>query len=227
MTCVFADSSREPALERAMPGDAVTGSTIPEDSEAEILLRDGTWVWAQVIGQRRDRHGRWCVGVRWYASPTVGCREGWYLYDPRLIRRPPLTLTAAEAARLRRPGAQIAAVPWRPVVLSPAVLSPAVLGATVLSVTVLSVTVLRPAVLRRPVPRTDVARHPVAGRAVAGQAQAGQIRKIASRGVPGLLLEQMPGPELLDQPVKNRPHRATLPPSRREIQAMTDLGEPG
>ena len=82
-----------------MPADAVPGSTIPEDSEAEILLRDGTWVWAQVIGQRKDRHGRWCVGVRWYASPTVGGREGWYLYDPRLIRRPPLTRAAASAAR--------------------------------------------------------------------------------------------------------------------------------
>ena len=84
-----------------MPADAVTGSTIPEDSEAEILLRDGAWVWAQVIGQRKDRHGRWCVGLRWYASPTVGGREGWYLYDPRLIRRPPLT--AAALARRARP----------------------------------------------------------------------------------------------------------------------------
>src|SRR5580704_8496005 len=97
MTCVFGDASREPRLERAMPADAVPGSTIPEDSEAEILLRDGTWVWAQVIGQRKDRHGRWCVGIRWYASPTVGGREGWYLYDPRLIRRPPLARAAVSA----------------------------------------------------------------------------------------------------------------------------------
>ncbi len=94
MTCVFADPSREPALERAMPADAVPGSTIPEDTEAEILLRDGTWAWAQVIGQRKDRHGRWCVGLRWYASSAVGGREGWYLYDPRLIRRPPLAVAA-------------------------------------------------------------------------------------------------------------------------------------
>ena len=36
-----------------MPADAVPGSTIPEDSEAEILLRDGTWVWAQVTGSAR------------------------------------------------------------------------------------------------------------------------------------------------------------------------------
>ena len=52
-----------------MPADAVPGSTIPEDSEAEILLRDGTWVWAQVIGQRKDRHGRWCVGIRGTPAP--------------------------------------------------------------------------------------------------------------------------------------------------------------
>ena len=85
---VASDSTREPALERAMPADAVPGSTIPEDTEAEILLQDGTWAWAQVTGQRKDRHGRWCVGLRWYASPAVGGREGWYLYDPALIRRP-------------------------------------------------------------------------------------------------------------------------------------------
>ena len=85
---VTSDPAREPALERAMPADAVPGSTIPEDTEAEILLQDGTWAWAQVTGQRKDRHGRWCVGLRWYASPAVGGREGWYLYDPGLIRRP-------------------------------------------------------------------------------------------------------------------------------------------
>jgi hypothetical protein len=55
------DPSREPVLERAMPADAVPGSTIPEDTEAEILLQDGSWAWCRVIGQRKDRHGRWCV----------------------------------------------------------------------------------------------------------------------------------------------------------------------
>ena len=85
---VASDPAREPVLERAMPADAVPGSTIPEDTEAEVLLQDGTWAWAQVTGQRKDRHGRWCVGLRWYASPAVGGREGWYLYDPALIRRP-------------------------------------------------------------------------------------------------------------------------------------------
>ncbi len=86
-----------------MPADAVPGSTIPEDTEAEIRLQDGTWTWAQVTGQRKDRHGRWCVGLRWYASPAVGGREGWYLYDPALIRRPALRprspKTLAGAAR--------------------------------------------------------------------------------------------------------------------------------
>ena len=96
-----------------MPADAVPGSTIPEDSEAEILLRDGSWVWAQVIGQRKDRRGRWCVGLRWYASPTVGGREGWYLYDPRLIRRPPLTRCAVSAVRRQRGAAPRRARPCR------------------------------------------------------------------------------------------------------------------
>jgi hypothetical protein len=82
------DPSREPMLERAMPADAVPGSTIPEDSEAEVQLRDGSWVWRQVIGQRKDRQGRWCVGIRWYASPSVGGREGWFLLDRRFIARP-------------------------------------------------------------------------------------------------------------------------------------------
>jgi hypothetical protein len=82
------DDSREPTMERAMPADAVPGSTIPEDTDAEGLLADGSWVWCRVIGQRRDRYGRWCVGIRWYASSAVGGREGWYLFDPAGIRRP-------------------------------------------------------------------------------------------------------------------------------------------
>jgi hypothetical protein len=82
------DERREPALERAMPADAIPGSTIPENTEAEVQLQDGSRVWCQVIGQRRDRHGRWRIGIRWYASPSIGGREGWYLCDPGLIRRP-------------------------------------------------------------------------------------------------------------------------------------------
>jgi hypothetical protein len=83
----ISDPSREPQLERAMPADAVEGSTRLEDSDAGVLLQDGTWADARVIGQRRDRHGRWCVGIRWYASSAVGGREGWFLYDPAGIRR--------------------------------------------------------------------------------------------------------------------------------------------
>jgi hypothetical protein len=71
-----------------MPADAVHGSTVSEDTEAEVVLQDGTWVWCQVIGQRKDRQGRWCVGIRWYASPSIGGREGWFLLDHRYSRRP-------------------------------------------------------------------------------------------------------------------------------------------
>lgn len=78
---------REPRLERAMPADAVPGSTIPEDSDALVQLQDGTWLLARVIGQRKDRHGRWCVGLRWYASSSIGGREGWFLLDTEHIRR--------------------------------------------------------------------------------------------------------------------------------------------
>ena len=70
-----------------MPADAVPGSTRLEDSDAEVLLADGSWVLARVIGQRKDARGRWCVGIRWYASSAVGGREGWYLLDVAKIRR--------------------------------------------------------------------------------------------------------------------------------------------
>jgi hypothetical protein len=51
-----------------------------------VLLADGSRVWCQVTGQHRDRHGR-CVGIRWYASPSIGGREGWFLYRAGAIRR--------------------------------------------------------------------------------------------------------------------------------------------
>lgn len=51
------DTAREPRLERAMPADAVSGSTVQEDTEAEVLLQDGAWIWCRVIGQRQDRRG--------------------------------------------------------------------------------------------------------------------------------------------------------------------------
>lgn len=102
------DPAREPALERALPAAAVPGSTIPEDSDAEVLLRYGSWTWRQVIGQRKDRHGRWCVGIRWYASPSIGGRERWYLFDPDRLRRPGL------APQSCSPGVPCPSPPRRP-----------------------------------------------------------------------------------------------------------------
>jgi hypothetical protein len=69
-----------------MPTDAVPGGTIP-DTDAEVMLRDGPWVWYRMIGPRRDRHGHWCVGIRWDTSSAVGWSEGWFPYDPSGIRR--------------------------------------------------------------------------------------------------------------------------------------------
>jgi len=81
------DPAREPMLKRTHPGDALDGSTIPEDTNAEILLHDGSWAWCRVIGQRKDRLGRWSVGIRWYPSATIGESGGWYIYESGLIRR--------------------------------------------------------------------------------------------------------------------------------------------
>lgn len=76
----------EPALVRADPALAVPGSVIPGSAEVEVLLADGTWTGATMIGKRRDARGRWCVGLRWYASTSVGGREGWFLYDAERVR---------------------------------------------------------------------------------------------------------------------------------------------
>jgi hypothetical protein len=84
---VASDHPREPALERALPADVGPGPTFFEKTDAEVLLRDGSWVWCQVIGQRKDRNGRWCVGIRYYPNATIGESGGWYLYDPQQIRR--------------------------------------------------------------------------------------------------------------------------------------------
>ena len=87
-----------------MPADAVPGSTIPEDSEAEIRLRDGSWVWAQVIGQRKDRHGRCASGSAGTPAPPWAAGKAGS-YDPRLIRRPPLTPWSINAVSAERPAA--------------------------------------------------------------------------------------------------------------------------
>ena len=70
-----------------MPADVGSNPTLFEDTDAEVMLRDGSWVWCQITGQRKDRHGRWCVGIRYYPNATIGESGGWYLYDPRRIRR--------------------------------------------------------------------------------------------------------------------------------------------
>jgi hypothetical protein len=85
-----ADQSREPTLDRAMPADVGPGPVFFENTDAEVLLRDGSWVWCHVIGQRKDRHGRWCVGIQYYPNATIGESGGWYLLDRSKIRRPGL-----------------------------------------------------------------------------------------------------------------------------------------
>jgi len=42
-----------------MPADVGPGPVFFEHTDAEVLLNDGSWVWCLVIGQRKDRHGRW------------------------------------------------------------------------------------------------------------------------------------------------------------------------
>ena len=80
-------------LERAMPADAVPGSTIPEGTEAQVQLRDGTWVWCEVIGQRKDRQGRWCMGSA--GTPRHGRRPGRLVPADRTWIRRFSTLTNA------------------------------------------------------------------------------------------------------------------------------------
>jgi hypothetical protein len=70
-----------------MPADVGPGPVFFEHTDAEVLLNDGSWVWCLVIGQRKDRHGRWCVGIRYYPNAAIGESGGWYLFDSRHIRR--------------------------------------------------------------------------------------------------------------------------------------------
>jgi hypothetical protein len=84
---VLSDPAREPVLEPAPPEDAVPDKTVFEDTEAMVKLRDGQWVYAQVIGQRKGRSGLWHIGLRWIASPAIGGREGWFLYSACGVRR--------------------------------------------------------------------------------------------------------------------------------------------
>ena len=89
--------SREPALEPALPSDAVPGSVIDADADVEIRLRDGSWTAARVLVQRQDRYGRWCVGLHWEAG-GVG-RDGMFVHDPAHIRRAGLEKQRGEQFR--------------------------------------------------------------------------------------------------------------------------------
>jgi hypothetical protein len=68
---------------------------------AEMLLNDGRWVWCLVIGQRKDRHGWWCVGIRYYPNATIGESGGWYLLDRSKIRRQGLSKTRRPTRGMR------------------------------------------------------------------------------------------------------------------------------
>jgi len=47
-----------------MPADAVPDSTMAEDTEAEVLLQDRTWIWCQVIGSVKTGTAVGAAGIR-------------------------------------------------------------------------------------------------------------------------------------------------------------------
>ena len=74
-----------PDLTPAHPSGALPGTFRPVDrASVEVLMGDGTWGYAAVIGWARDISGRWRVLLLWYAPE--GQREDWYLYDPTRVR---------------------------------------------------------------------------------------------------------------------------------------------
>jgi hypothetical protein len=79
---------REPVLEPTHPSDSPpAGSVTFEDTEAEILLKDGTWEGCTVVAQRVSLSGQRQVEIRYYPSPSFGEGGGWYVLDRRYIRR--------------------------------------------------------------------------------------------------------------------------------------------
>jgi hypothetical protein len=63
-------------------------SCSPEDTEAEVLVPDGTWTWCRHRPAPRPVRG-WCVEIRWYASSAVGGRKaGTYSTRPGSGARP-------------------------------------------------------------------------------------------------------------------------------------------
>ena len=75
-----------PALERALPADAVPGSSVtcsPPD-RLLVLFGDGFWHPVSVRARRRDRHGRDVIAVEWHIEgETFG--EA-YLVNPERVR---------------------------------------------------------------------------------------------------------------------------------------------
>lgn len=74
-----------PDLTPAHPSGAIAGTFRPVgQASVEVLMGDGTWGDAAVIGWARDTSHRWRVLLLWYAPE--GQREDWYLYDPARVR---------------------------------------------------------------------------------------------------------------------------------------------
>jgi hypothetical protein len=75
-----------PALERALPGQAISGSwQAPRDTSALVLLTDGTWAEVDVRGWRKDTQGRWCIELRWYET-GVSEMSDWYVFNPTWVK---------------------------------------------------------------------------------------------------------------------------------------------
>ena len=85
-----------PALERALPGQAVPGSwQSPRDTSALVLLTDGTWAELDIRGWRKDTRDRWCIELRWYET-GVSEMSDWYVFDRGRIKS--LLTTAGRVA---------------------------------------------------------------------------------------------------------------------------------
>lgn len=78
-----APGRRDPALDRALPSDAVPGTFRPVSppAPAQARLRDGTWEPVEVHGWRRDTTGHWIALLRWYTPSAM--QEAWFIHDPQ------------------------------------------------------------------------------------------------------------------------------------------------
>lgn len=81
----------KPALEPAHPSGAVAGTYQPVDHAlTEVLMDDGTWQHAEVMGEARATRGRWRVLLLWYGLDSKGHQsqfETWFMFDPEKLRR--------------------------------------------------------------------------------------------------------------------------------------------